>query len=128
MRLFFIVTVSIQSYAINTIAQHTKFDQMLENERSRHFPYCGKIHLSQNYPNPLERNQPTTIKYRAIDTIDVKLVIYSTDEKKTVILEKLLPGTGEVIIKGDQLSAGNYAYVLIVNGRIIDRKEMAVTN
>jgi hypothetical protein len=88
------------------------------------FPHWGKLGLSQNDPNPLGRNQKTTIHYRAIDATSVTLVIYTSEGNKALVFENLPPGIGSVSVKANQLAPGNYTYALIINGRRISRKKM----
>jgi hypothetical protein len=96
-------------------------------ERSKYFPFCGKLNLSQNHPNPFRNDQKTIISYRAIDAGQVSLVVYDPKGKRALIFERLNPGTGKVSVEPNQLSPGAYTYVLIVNGRMIDRKRMMIT-
>jgi hypothetical protein len=103
------------------------FAALLEMERSNRFPFCGKLDLSQNYPNPFRNDQKTIINYRAIDGEQVSLVIYNPKGKKALIFERLTPGIGKVSVEPNQLPPGMYTYALIVNGRMIDRKQMTIT-
>jgi hypothetical protein len=93
-------------------------------EEINRFPYSGKLDLSQNDPNPLGRNQKTTIHYRAIDATSVMLVVYTSEGNKALVFENLSPGIGSVSIEANQLVPGTYTYALIINGRRISRKKM----
>lgn len=85
-----------------------------------------KLTVSQNYPNPFSADESTTITYRAIGALDVSLVFYNAKGKRVLLLEKLIPGSGQVIIHGNQLPPGAYTYALAVNGRIIGKKKMEI--
>jgi hypothetical protein len=103
------------------------FATLLEMERSKRFPFCGKLDLGQNYPNPFRNNQATTIDYRAMDVDHASLVIYDPEGKNVLVVAQLPPGAGKISVQPGQLSPGIYTYALIVNGRMIDRRKMVIT-
>lgn len=99
-------------------------DKLTTLEETNRFPYWGKLGLSQNDPNPLGRNQKTTIHYRAFDATSVTLVIYTSEGNKALVFENLSPGIGSVSVEANQLAPGIYTYALFINGRRISRKKM----
>lgn len=92
---------------------------------ARRFPYIGRIDIAQNYPNPFSTQSFTTIRFKAIDVFSAQLVIYSPEGEIFQII-KLEPGVGEVVLKGEQLTAGLYMYALMVNGRRMAIRRMLV--
>ena len=82
--------------------------------------------LFQNNPNPFYES--TTIKY-FIDnnSKDASLNIYDINGrliKKTSICDF---GQGEIVIGAEELKAGIYVYTLIVDGALVDTKQMILT-
>ena len=89
--------------------------------------YGSKLTLGQNYPNPLHSTEVTAIPYSAIDATQASIILYDAKKKEKVLEIDDLPGeTGEVKISGEQLAAGSYIYALVVNGRIVKKREMEV--
>ena len=101
------------------------FEKLLQLERTRIFPYCGKLNLSQNFPNPVRKNEKSLISYRAIDVVSAEIVVYELTGK-IVFTRKVTPGVGEVEIHGGQLKPGKYYYVLMTNGRRMFKKELTI--
>jgi trimeric autotransporter adhesin len=82
--------------------------------------------LYQNNPNPF--NAQTKIRYHIPQTAqNASIMIFDLQGKlvKTISAGNL--GDGEIIINGYELSAGMFVYSLIVDGRIIDTKNMILT-
>ena len=87
--------------------------------------------LYQNYPNPF--NPTTTIKFDiskgfpigAFENDKVVLKVYDIlgREIKTLVNEKLTPGSYEVIFNGSNLTSGIYFYKLMI-GNFTDTKKM----
>ncbi|MGC4101735.1 tail fiber domain-containing protein [Ferruginibacter sp.] len=82
--------------------------------------------LFQNVPNPF--NQSTIIRY-SIPSTSQKAFITITSISGTKIREFNLKNNENqnIEIKGGQLSAGSYIYTLIVDGKLIDSKQMILT-
>ncbi len=85
--------------------------------------------LYQNYPNPF--NPVTKIKFDILQDAksgmqEVELIIYDVLGKKIVTLVKDMLSTGsyEIDFDGSQNASGIYFYSLLVNGNVIDMKEM----
>ena len=90
-----------------------------------------EIKLFQNYPNPFNSKSkikisiPENEKWKMENGI-VALKVYDIlgKEVKTLINEKLKPGTYEVIFDGSNLSSGLFYYTLIEDGKRIDTKKL----
>ena len=83
--------------------------------------------LYQNSPNPFDEN--TTIQFFVPEkNISAILNIYDMQgtQLKSISLEE--KGNGKVTINGSDLHAGIYLYSLIVDGEIIDTKQMVLTD
>ncbi|MFA5012407.1 MAG: T9SS type A sorting domain-containing protein [Ignavibacteria bacterium] len=72
--------------------------------------------LEQNYPNPF--NPGTVIRYRLPAAGNVLLKVYDVHgrEIRTLINERLQPGSYETKFDGSLLSTGVYFYKIIING------------
>jgi hypothetical protein len=83
--------------------------------------------LYQNVPNPFLYG--TQIDYNIeSNTSNALINIYNlqgTQIKSYIVSEK---GRAKIIIKGSELNPGIYLYTLIVDGEIIDTKQMVLTN
>jgi photosystem II stability/assembly factor-like uncharacterized protein len=83
--------------------------------------------LSQNYPNPF--NPVTTIKFAIPKSGKVTLQVYNMLGKKVQLVYNNVnfgAGNYEVNFDGGELASGIYTYKLIVDGRIIDTRKMAL--
>jgi len=81
--------------------------------------------MEQNYPNPV--NETTSIKYYLPEFVSVaRLHIY--DKTGLLVDSYMLTERGEGVINlsGYKLNAGNYVYTLMVDGDVIDSKQMIV--
>ena len=101
------------------------FHKVFHVERAKRFPFCGKLHLSQNYPNPLKQEETSFINYRAIDAAFAAILVYdSVGEIK--LFQTVNPGVGEFEIHGAKWKPGEYRYTLVVNGRRVFTKKFTV--
>jgi len=83
--------------------------------------------LYQNSPNPF--NESTIIKYvLPIDCLSATINIFDMQDQPRKNIQLSTKGEGEVQINASELNAGMYFYVLIVDGKIIDSKNMILTN
>ncbi len=85
-----------------------------------------KYSLSQNYPNPF--NPRTNIKFSIIKTEHVKLIVYDVmgREVKTLVNDRLQPGTYEASFDGSMLNSEVYFYKLITNGFTATKKMILI--
>lgn len=82
--------------------------------------------LQQNFPNPF--NQQTEIQYylpNSVTTAQLHITDFSGKTLKTYNLTT--KGIGKVMLNGGQLAAGTYAYTLVVDGEVMDTKQMVLT-
>ena len=127
MKTIFPILLCLLSF--NGLSQdHIDFDKLLQIERVKRFPYCGKLNLSQNVPNPFKTTQVSTINYRAIDAPQASVIIFNMSGERVLEFAKLASSVGKVVIDADQLPQGIYTYVLVVNERVIARKKMSITD
>jgi len=80
--------------------------------------------LDQNIPNPL--NNSTSIHYTIPAGSNARLNI--TDNNGSTVKQIILDGSnkGIINIEASTLSEGNYSYTLIVDGKIIDTRQMVL--
>jgi hypothetical protein len=80
--------------------------------------------LQQNYPNPF--NPVTNIKFHVSSPGRMKIIIYDITgrEVRTLINEKLHPGTYKAEWNASAYSSGVYFYSLIIDGKRMDTKKM----
>lgn len=80
------------------------------NQISNEVPSYHK--LEQNYPNPF--NPSTTIRFSVSNTEDVKLIVYDQlgNEIRSLVDEKMNPGSYEYRFINNNLSSGVYYYKL----------------
>jgi photosystem II stability/assembly factor-like uncharacterized protein len=76
----------------------------------------NKNNLYDNYPNPF--NPSTKIKFDVVKSGNVKIIVYDIigREVKTLVNEKLSPGTYETTFDAAGLSSGIYFYKLTTDG------------
>lgn len=114
----------------NTIEKNELKNQVLQNSKYSDGGfvdnYLNNNKLFQNVPNPF--NERTKISF-FIDNNSKKasLNIYNINGKliKDVPIKGL--GKGEIEIEGGELGAGVYIYSLIVDGVVVDSKQMMLT-
>jgi trimeric autotransporter adhesin len=86
----------------------------------------GTEYLGQNYPNPYTRS--TIIPYFVPDaSASAELKIYSIAGQEVYSLQIMEKGKGEIEISNPALSAGNYIYHLLIDGKSVAHKRMALT-
>lgn len=82
--------------------------------------------LKQNQPNPFSKN--TVIEYdlpKDIDAAQLQITNQKGQLIKSILLDKT--GKGQVELKSKTLSIGTYFYSLIVDGKVVDTKQMVLT-
>ena len=79
--------------------------------------------LFQNKPNPF--NDLTTIEFLVQDNSRILVNVYNTLGAR---VKTLTPNSGEhkVVVNADSLNSGIYLYTLVVDGQVIDSKEMII--
>jgi Secretion system C-terminal sorting domain len=114
---------------LSGFAQHASNDFSLDSlaqvQRARRFPFCGKLSLDQNYPDPVTTSEETTIGYRAIDAIYASIIVYSSQGQQ-VVTRSVGSGVGRITLNGSELKSGTYFYALFVNGRRISKRKLVV--
>jgi hypothetical protein len=84
------------------------------------------IVLNQNVPNPFK--EQTTISFQVPETVKEARIVFIDNAgsvlKQVKIQER---GTGELIVYGQDLSAGMYSYYLVADGKTIASKKMVVS-
>ena len=83
--------------------------------------------LGHNMPNPFNEN--TTIEYFLPSTIQkAQLYIYDMQGKQIKSINLVQREIGQVVIYGNELSAGIYQYSIIADGQIIGMERMVLTD
>jgi hypothetical protein len=83
--------------------------------------------LEQNTPNPFSDN--TVIRFYVPQNAKSAVVkIYALDGSELKIISVSTKGIGQTEISGKTLSAGTYTYMLLVDGKVVDTKQMVLTN
>jgi predicted extracellular nuclease len=85
----------------------------------------NEFHLFQNYPNPF--NPQTEIKFKIIETGNVKLTIFNSlaEEVATLANQEFLAGTHSIAFHPENLPSGIYFYK-IECGNFMDVKKMVL--
>ena len=82
--------------------------------------------VHQNFPNPF--GESTTIQYELADSdVQASLHVYDVQGALQLRFDGLSNENGQVQIDANSLKPGIYAYVLLVNGKQVDSKQMIVT-
>jgi hypothetical protein len=81
-------------------------------------------HIFQNVPNPFSGQ--TSIGYAIHTGTTAYININSLDGKLIKHFDLPVNGNGTVTINGNEISAGTYTYTLMVDGKMVDTKIMAV--
>lgn len=82
--------------------------------------------LGQNTPNPFD--QSTTINYFLPEKCEgavIRILNSSGVEMKIVNLSS--KSSGQLILKAEELNPGMYIYQLLINGSVVDSKQMVLT-
>lgn len=82
--------------------------------------------LQQNFPNPF--HQQTEIQYYLPPNVHAAQLLITDQNGRTLKSYPLVgQGVGKIKLNGGQLAAGIYAYTLLIDGKIIDTKQMVLT-
>jgi hypothetical protein len=85
------------------------------------------VYLGQNAPNPFIEHTvinfvvPTEVK-------QVEMQFFDADGKQIQSINIAQRGSGLLNVYGENLSAGTYTYVLVIDGKVISSKRMLKTN
>jgi hypothetical protein len=83
--------------------------------------------LYQNAPNPFSQN--TTIGYYLAEDVQKAMIcIYDMNGTQLKTFQLNQKGSGSISINAWDFKAGMYMYTLIVNGQVIDTKQMVLTD
>ena len=96
------------------------------NSTSELSPYVPEAKLYQNTPNPFSIQ--TTVKFEIPETVQsaqLHICNMTGTLLKTITVNQR--GTGNVTINANEFGAGMYLYSLVCDGRIVDTKQMLLT-
>lgn len=107
--------------------QHHSKDFQLENKGSSFNNFqTDKAQLQQNFPNPF--HQQTEIQYYLPETVQkAQIHIMDLTGKTLKTFELSQKGIGKVHLNGGQFTVGSYAYSLVIDGKVVDTKQMILT-
>lgn len=107
-------------------ARLDKLEALLTRQSSQTAELSDKAMLEQNIPNPAKGI--TTISYNVPSyTRSAYINVYSSSNSLIRSIKVASKGSGSVELKLIDLSSGVYQYALIVDGKVIDRKQMVIT-
>ena len=82
--------------------------------------------LYQNQPNPFNKN--TTIEYFLNDETEIAAInIYNLNGTRLKSIHINHSGYGNIIISASEFNPGMFLYTLIANGKVVDTKQMVLT-
>jgi len=82
--------------------------------------------LEQNIPNPF--SEKTIIKfYIPQNAFNARIKIYGLDGPELKSIPVTSKGFGQTEISGKTLSPGTYTYMLLIDGKVVDTKQMVLT-
>lgn len=115
----------------NVIEELKKEINALKNTSFPNFSFTMKDNsigeLFQNFPNPFNEN--TTIKFKVLNSVNsATLYLYDLQGKQIKSFVINQRGEASITIKGSELQPGVYFYSLVADGKIIDTKQMVLTN
>ena len=82
------------------------------------------IVLDQNAPNPFKER--TTIGYAVPDHVEDAQIFIFDLSGQIMKKVKLQPGEGILEVFASNLSSGMYSYSLVIDGEVVDTKQMVV--
>ncbi|MEN9609944.1 MAG: hypothetical protein RLZZ628_758 [Bacteroidota bacterium] len=111
------------------LAQGTKFNVVIVNPTRSGLEDAEKVqgaHLKQNSPNPFQKE--TIIPYFVPENSQTaQIVVYNSIGSIVKTLKIQTFGSGEVALQMNEFISGYYSYVLFVEGKRVDSKQMLLT-
>lgn len=84
----------------------------------------GKLALEQVSPDKILSGETIAINYRAFDVRDVSIGVCKNG-KIIRLYDDLYSGVGQIKIR-EELSPGKYEYVLLINGRLVEKRKFEI--
>jgi hypothetical protein len=110
----------------NAISQCCTSYETTLSDRESQKGNAEKALLEQNVPNPF--SEKTIIKfYVPQNTAKAFIKIYALDGSEVKSIPVSVKGFGETEISGSSLTTGTYTYMLMVDGKVADTKQMILT-
>lgn len=114
------------SEEVKMLKEEKEYDKSKKIIKSGNTQKSANAVLYQNTPNPF--NQTTKISYELpVDTKEAALYIYNMQGLQIEEYPIFNFGSGDITISGGHLAAGMYLYSLIVDGQVVDTKQMILT-
>jgi hypothetical protein len=102
------------------------FQSAIGSRQSAHISSLEIARLEQNTPNPFK--EKTAIRYYIPTGASSAFIkIYSLFGSELLSFPVTLKGFGQIEFSGKTLSAGTFTYILIVDGKAMDTKQMVLT-
>jgi hypothetical protein len=123
----------IQELSVKVEDQQREIDLLLSLTRNREqnndekiMPNPGEAALFQNHPNPFTID--TEIEMTLPETaIQASVIVYNLEGKELKSIQVLDRGNTSIRLLGNELNAGMYLYVLLVDGKVIATKRLILT-
>ncbi|MFK7932568.1 MAG: tail fiber domain-containing protein [Saprospiraceae bacterium] len=116
---------ALESNLQSCCLQHNQTPKATEIGTVDHFN-TNRAQLQQNFPNPFD--QQTEIQYYLPTSVKTAQLLITDLQGRTLKTYDLNEqGIGKVGLSGGQFAAGTYVYSLVIDGEIIDTKQMVLT-
>ena len=102
-----------------------KLENMLNQNNISNNVTLSSASISQNEPNPFNSN--SIIHYVIPGRFSNARVDFTDNLGKVIKSVSVKSSTGNITVDGSLLSSGTYQYTLVVDGKIIDTKRMAIS-
>ncbi|MFH0757023.1 MAG: tail fiber domain-containing protein [Bacteroidota bacterium] len=91
------------------------------------YDYIAGSALKQNSPNPFDESTEIFF-YISENTQSAAINIYNMSGTQLKSIELNQRGEGNILINGSELDPGMYMYAMIANGKVVDIKQMILTD
>ncbi|MEM9885474.1 MAG: hypothetical protein AAF849_06245 [Bacteroidota bacterium] len=127
-------TIKTQTAQIQQLEDRlAKLEQLFNNINTEEIPIqkeaitlSQNFQLQQNHPNPF--SQWTRIDYFIPDEVkQAKIQVQDINGKLLKVIEIAQKGSGTIDLQAANLAAGQYSYSLILDGKIVETKQMMVS-